>query len=90
MSASVINDMRKEVKRYIDIADDKTVKMIYAMLEVEQREDEWSDEVFLAEMDRRTKEYETGTARVFTLQEMEYNAKDAYKQTGFCEIAHLG
>ena len=82
MSASVINDMRKEVKRYIDIADDKTVKMVYAMLEVEQKEDEWSDEVFLAEMDRRTKEYEAGTARVFTLQEMEYNAKDAYKQTG--------
>ncbi len=33
--------LRKEVKRYIDIADEKVVKMIHAMLEVEQESDWW-------------------------------------------------
>jgi hypothetical protein len=40
--------------------------------------DIWTDSVFLAEMDRRTKEYEVGTARLFTLEEMEANARKAY------------
>ncbi len=80
MNAAAIKDIRKEVKRYIDKADDKTVKMIYAMLEVEQREDAWTDEAFLAEMDRRTREYESGTAQLFTLEEMEHNARLAFKK----------
>ena len=79
MSTSEIKDLRKEVKKHIDFADDKTVKMIYAMLEVEQKEDEWTDAAFIAEMDRRTKEYESGTAKLFTLEEMENNARKAYK-----------
>ncbi len=80
MNVTAIKDIRKEVKKYIDFADDKTVKMIYAMLEVEQREDAWADEAFITEMDRRTKEYESGTARLFTLEEMENNARTAFKQ----------
>ena len=79
MSSPAIKNIRKEVKKHIDLADDKTVKMIYAMLEVEQKEDQWTDAAFIAEMDRRTKEYESGTARLFTLEEMESNARKAYK-----------
>ena len=33
---------------------------------------------FLAEMDRRVKEYESGKAKLFTLDEMENNARAAY------------
>ena len=79
MSVSTIKDIRKEVKKHIDSADDKTVKMIYAMLEVEQKEDEWTDNAFFAEMDKRTKEYESGSAKLFTLEEMESNARKSYK-----------
>ena len=39
--ADEIKDLRKEVKKIINHADVKTVKMIYAMLEVEQGEDWW-------------------------------------------------
>lgn len=81
MGAAAVKDIRKEVKKYIDHADDKTVKMIYAMLEVEQREDAWTDKAFIAEMDRRTKEYESGKAKLFTLEEMENNARKAFKQS---------
>ena len=48
-------------------------------LEVEQKEDAWADASFVAEMDRRTKEYESGTAKLFTSKEMENNARKAYK-----------
>jgi len=81
MNTIAKKDLRKEVKKYIDFADDKTVKMIYAMLEVEQREDAWADEAFISEMDRRTKEYESGTAKLYTLEEMEHNARKAFKQS---------
>ena len=79
MDSTSIKDIRKVVKKNIDIADDKTVKMIYAMLEVEQNEGELTDTAFLAEMDKRAKEYEAGTAKTFTLEEMEHNARKAYK-----------
>ena len=80
MNTAAINDIRKEIKKNIDLADDKTVKMIYAMLEVEQKEDAWTDASFIAEMDRRAKEYESGNARLFTTEEMENNARKSYKQ----------
>ena len=37
-----VKQMRQEVKKYIDDADETTVKMVYAMLEAKQ-EDEWWD-----------------------------------------------
>ncbi|MES2701938.1 MAG: hypothetical protein V4649_04820 [Bacteroidota bacterium] len=76
---SAVKDIRKEVKKFIDMADEKTVKMIYAMLEVERKEGAWRDAEFIAEMDRRTEEYVSGKAEIFTLEEMEQNAKAAYK-----------
>jgi predicted transcriptional regulator len=35
--------MRKEVKQYIDTADEKVVKMIHAMLEVDAENDWWDE-----------------------------------------------
>jgi hypothetical protein len=73
-------DIRKEVKKHIDMADDKTVRMIYAMLEVEQREDQWTDADFIKEMDRRAMEHEAGNVGMLTLTQLEDNARKAYKQ----------
>lgn len=36
-----LNLMREEVKKYIDTADEKVVKMMHAMLEVDADEDWW-------------------------------------------------
>ena len=44
MTMDAVKQMRKEVKQYIDSADEKTVKMMHAMLEVQQ-EDDWWDEL---------------------------------------------
>jgi hypothetical protein len=41
MDAAVLKEMRKEVKKYVDKADGKVVKMLYAMMEAEQEDDWW-------------------------------------------------
>jgi len=35
MSASELKELRQEVKRYIDHADERVVKMVYALLETD-------------------------------------------------------
>lgn len=42
---SSIQILRKEVKKHIDKADESTLKMMYAMLEVQQEENDWWDEL---------------------------------------------
>jgi hypothetical protein len=41
--------------------------------------DYWEGESFIAELDKRTAEYESGKAKVFTLSELEAGAREAYK-----------
>ena len=36
-----VKQMRQDVKKYIDNADETTVKMVYAMLEAKQEDDWW-------------------------------------------------
>lgn len=38
---SAVQQMRKDVKKYIDTADEKVVKMVHAMLEVDAQADWW-------------------------------------------------
>ena len=38
-----LKDLRKEVIDYIETADEKTVRMIHAMLEVDAEEDWWDE-----------------------------------------------
>jgi hypothetical protein len=35
--------MKKQAKKYLDSADEKVVKMVYAMLEVDAQKDWWDD-----------------------------------------------
>ena len=51
MSAAELKELRKEVKRGIDHADEKIVRMVRAMPEAEQ-DDAWADKSFVSEMDR--------------------------------------
>ncbi len=38
-----VNILKKQVKKYIDTADEKVVKMVFAMLEVNAENDWWDD-----------------------------------------------
>lgn len=38
-----VNILKKQVKKYIDAADEKVVKMVHAMLEVNAEKDWWDE-----------------------------------------------
>ena len=58
-----VKQMRSEVKKYIDIADAKVVKMMHAMLEVEKESDWWQDEEILSIVEERSAEYKSGKVK---------------------------
>jgi predicted transcriptional regulator len=57
-----VTALRKEVKRSIDSADEKTLKMIQALLEVEQESDWWDglDDEAKASIERGLKDADAG------------------------------
>lgn len=58
-----VKQMRSEVKKYIDAADAKVVKMVHAMLEVEKESDWWQDEEILSIVEERSAEYKSGKVK---------------------------
>ena len=42
MTIIEVKELKKEVKKYIDQADERMIKAIYAMLEADQHEDWWN------------------------------------------------
>ena len=55
-----VKQMRLEVKKYIDSADTKVVKMVHAMLQVEKEGDWWQDDHILSILHERSGEYKSG------------------------------
>jgi predicted transcriptional regulator len=43
MSSVEIKELRKEVKKYIDHSDERVLKMVFAMLEADQNNSDWWD-----------------------------------------------
>jgi len=75
-------DIRQRLHHYIDTAQDKKVKAIFAMVEdeIEETYDFWSDEAFVAELQRREKSYLDGSSQTFTLKETISRAEQAIKK----------
>jgi len=76
-------DIRQRLHHYIDTAQDKKVKAIFAIVEneIEETYDFWSDESFVAELQRREKSYLNGTSKTFTLEQTILRAKQAIKKS---------
>lgn len=57
-----LTTLKKQVKKYLDNADEKTIKMIHAMLEVDAEEDWWDgiSEKAKESIGRGLKDYEDG------------------------------
>ena len=68
--------IRKRLTDYMQIADDKKVKAIYAMVEdeINTAENEW-DEKFIGELVRRSKAFATGKAKAYTWEDVKHAAK---------------
>lgn len=75
-------DIRQKLHRYIETAQDKKVKAIYAMVEEEIQETNsyWNNPEFLAELKRRDEEYLTGKSKTYTLEEALKKARSAVKK----------
>jgi hypothetical protein len=73
--------IRKKLTDYLQTADDKKVKAIYTMVEDEINtiENEIDDE-FFAELERRSRAFEDGTAKTYTWEETKQNAIDRVKR----------
>jgi predicted transcriptional regulator len=67
--------IKKQVKKYLDTADEKIVKMVYAMLEVDAQKD-WWDEVgdeAKASIERGLKDVEAGRVVLHKSAMKKYN-----------------
>ncbi len=57
-----VDILKKQVKKYIDTADEKVIKMVHAMLEVNAEKDWWGDlpEKVKAEINEAQNELDNG------------------------------
>jgi putative addiction module component (TIGR02574 family) len=72
----------KQINNYLTQLNDKQISAVLTVVKTfaeEQADDMWQDEAFIAELDRRTAEYESGKAKVLTLDQLESRVRKAYK-----------
>lgn len=72
--------IRKRLSDYMQTADEKKVKAIYAMVEdeINTAENDW-DEEFIRELNRRSKEMASGKSKTYTWEEVKKNAAERLK-----------
>lgn len=80
MATLVKTDIRTRVKKYIDNADDTTVKMVYAMLKVQKSEANAESKHELDEIERRIEEYEQGKITPVTFEHIENSILARYNK----------
>ncbi|NML21834.1 hypothetical protein HHL16_13165 [Pseudoflavitalea sp. G-6-1-2] len=79
---SAATKLVKEINDYLTQLNENQKKAVLTVVKTfatENDNDVWEDEEFIAELDRRTKEYETGNAKVLTLEQLESKVRKAYK-----------
>ncbi len=85
MSAAELKELRKEVKKHIDRADERAVRMVYALLEADT-ETEHSNYHLSAEqeaiLDRRLERDKKGLTKYSTWEEVEKRIKQKAKKHG--------
>ena len=77
MNVAGDRDIRKKAKKGIDRANDTTVKMILAILDVEEKENA-EETAFEQEMERRFHDYEQGKITPIALDELEKRVRKSH------------
>ncbi len=75
-------ELKQKLHRFIETADDKKLKAIYTMLEeeIEERDDLWNDETFVATLNEREESYLNGTANTYSVEESAKRAHAAVQK----------
>lgn len=82
---SAATKLDKQINDYLLQLNDKQKKAVLTVVKTfaeEQENELWEDSAFIAELDRRTAEYESGKVKVLTLDELETRVRKAYKAKG--------
>lgn len=76
-------EIRQRLHHYIETAQEKKVKAIFAMIEeeIEEPGDHWKDKKFLAELQRREDAYLNGKAKTYTVQQSVARAREAINKS---------
>jgi hypothetical protein len=75
-------EIRQKLHHYIETAQDKKVKAIFAMVEdeIEETYDHWNDEEFMDELRRREASFSNGTTTTYTLEQVISRARKVIKK----------
>lgn len=82
---NAVTKLDKQINDYLIQLNDRQKRAVLTVVKtfVEKQENElWEDSAFIAELDRRTSEYENGKVKVLTLDELETKVRKAYKSKG--------
>ncbi len=78
-----VKSLDKEISHYLPRLSSRqkeTVLTVVKTFAEEAETDRWKDKVFMAEMDRRFSEMESGKVKTYTLEEVEAEARQSYKK----------
>lgn len=78
-----VKSLDKEISHYLPRLSSRqkeTVLTVVKTFAEEAEPDKWKDKTFMAEMDRRFSEMESGKVKTYTLEEVEAEARQSYKK----------
>ena len=82
---SAATKLDKQINDYLIQLNDKQKKAVLTVVKTFAEEgdgDVWENSAIIAELDRRTAQYENGNAKVLTLDELEARVRKAHKSKG--------
>ncbi len=76
-----VKQLDKEINTYLNHLSVQQKEVVLSVVKTFAGEEEawWSDKIYMAEMDRRFAELESGKVKGITLDELEKGARQAYK-----------
>ena len=77
-----LTELDEQITAYLSRLNTDQKKAVLTVVKTFAKEkDDWDDDDFLEELDRRTTEYELGKAKLYTLEEIEARARYSRKDS---------